>query len=178
MPPAEKEEIGPMAEKEKASGARKRSMGPPGRGVGRKRSPLMIALGLALVLGSGYLYFRHEAAWLASVQKTALQRTEATSRGSSLAFEAFVLPVERGQKFTYLFLSISFPLPNRELEGEMREKRHLLRGRIYDGLREAIQGSGPMPSLEALKGLILRITNDSLQRGRLKEVYVTEFLAI
>ena len=42
----------------------------------------------------------------------------------SIKFESFIIPFREHGKFTYISLSISFELPNKELMDEMLEKNN------------------------------------------------------
>jgi len=93
-------------------------------------------------------------------------------------FNSFVIPVKEEKRFTYFLLSICFNVPNIELKEEITENEAALRGMIFDRLREEIGKEKQIPSLDQIKKLISAELNKSLSRGKIKEVYVTEFLAV
>ncbi|MBA7715303.1 hypothetical protein ES703_124344 [subsurface metagenome] len=95
-----------------------------------------------------------------------------------LIFPSFVIPFKENKRFTYISLSISFNVPNKELKREMIEKKGQLRGIIYDMLREEIHKAKEIPPLKELKKCIIRGLNMTLSAGNVKEVYITKFLAV
>ena len=98
--------------------------------------------------------------------------------GRSLVFDSFVIPFREHDKFAYLSLDISFRLMDRELAEEMTAKRDLLRGIIYDILREEVNKTGKLPLLDELKEHIIEGVNKALSSGKVKEAYVVDFLAV
>ncbi len=134
---------------------------------------LCIAIGLCLFIGIGYLYLK-------SNQKEEVPQVDRLSipKDQLLICDSFVIPLEDNKKFTYISLSISFNVPNKELKREMMEKKDQLRGIIYDILREEIHKAKEIPSLKKLKEFIIRGVNIALSTGKVNEVYITKFLAV
>jgi flagellar basal body-associated protein FliL len=69
-------------------------------------------------------------------------------------------------------------LPNRELRGELIEKKEQVRGIIYDTLREEINNRREIPSIEEIKGVIIRRVNSAISTGKINDIYITQFLAV
>ena len=96
----------------------------------------------------------------------------------SVKFDSFIIPFEEHGKFTYISLSISFELPNKELTDEMNKKNTLIRGIIYNLLRKNIKILTTVSSLERLKGLITHNINGVLTAGKLNEPTITDFSTV
>jgi flagellar basal body-associated protein FliL len=93
----------------------------------------------------------------------------------SVNFDSFIIPFEEHGKFTYISLSISFELPNKDLKDEMYKKNTLIRGIIYRILSENIKILTTVSSLEELKELIIHRVNGVLAAGKVSEVIITDF---
>ncbi len=93
----------------------------------------------------------------------------------SIKFDSFIIPFEEHGRFTYISLSISFELPNKELMDEMAQKNTLLRGIIYSILIKNIKILTNVSSLENLKKLITHNVNDVLTAGKVKEPIISDF---
>ncbi len=148
---------------------------------------IFILLGLNILLGIGYFFIKEEKPPASSDQKGGLSHLEggtvqinqlAIPKDQLLVFHSFVVPVKENKRFTYISLSISFNLPNKELRREMIEKKHQLRGIIYDILSAEIKKINEVPSFEKIKEVIIRGVNIALSAGRVNELYITEFLAV
>jgi flagellar basal body-associated protein FliL len=96
----------------------------------------------------------------------------------SIKFDSFIIPFEEHGRFTYISLSISFELPNKELMKEMVEKNTLIRGIIYGLLSKNIKILTNVSSLEKLKELITHSVNDVLTAGKVNEPIITDFSAV
>jgi len=139
----------------------------------RKRKLFIAAAtGLCLLTGAGYFSLQNKKEKAPEVIKLPVMD------GRSLVFGSFVIPFRDHDKFAYLSLDISFRLMNRELAEEMTEKRDLLRGIIYDLLREEVNKPGKLPPLDKLKEYIIKGVNNALSTGKVKEAYVIDFLAV
>jgi flagellar basal body-associated protein FliL len=96
----------------------------------------------------------------------------------SIKFESFIIPFEEHGKFTYISLSISFELPNKELMDEMNKKNSLIRGIIYSILSQNIKLLTSVSSLEKLKELIIHSVNGVLTSGKVREPIITDFSTV
>ena len=95
-----------------------------------------------------------------------------------LLFHSFVIPLKEKRGLTYISLSISFNVPNKELRQEIIKRKDQIRGIIYDVLREEINRIEEIPPLEKIKGFLTRRVNMALSAGKVNEVYITKFLAV
>jgi flagellar basal body-associated protein FliL len=96
---------------------------------------------------------------------------------SILALDSFVIPCSGGN-FTYIALNVSFKVPAGPLRNEMEKKRAFIRAKIYDLLKTYIDQPGEIPIPEAIKDLIAKGVNGALSKGRVNELYLTQFLLI
>ena len=94
------------------------------------------------------------------------------------ALAGFIIPFGGHGKFTYISLSISFELPNKELRDEMIQKNNLLRGVIYNILRQHIDILENISSLTKLKGFIINGVNGVLTAGKVNEAFITDFSTV
>ena len=148
---------------------------------------IFILLGLSIMGGIGYFFTLRKKPPTSSEQKGDIPRVEERTvqikqsiipKHQLLIFHSFVIPFKENKQFTYISLSISFNLPNKQLKREMIVKKHQLRGIIYEKLRQEINKKEEVPLLEELKEVIIRGVNIALSDGKVKEVYITEFLAV
>ncbi len=93
----------------------------------------------------------------------------------SVTFDSFIIPFEEHNRFTYISLSISFDLPNKDLKDEMHKKNNLIRGIIYRTLNKNIKILTSVSSLENLKRLIIHQVNGVLADGKVNEAIITDF---
>jgi len=156
------------------------SKGIEGKFRENKRLLLCIAIGLCLFIGIGYLYLKWKKSNIPLNQKEETRQVNklAIPEAQLLIFPSFVIPSKENGGFTYISLSISFNVPNKELKREMMEKKGQLRGIIYDMLREEIDKEKEIPSLKKLKECIIRAVNMTLSAGNVSEVYISKFLAV
>ena len=96
----------------------------------------------------------------------------------SIKFGPFIIPFKEHGKFTYISLSISFELPNKELMGEMLEKSNWIRGIIYNILCENIYVLENVSSLMRLKKFIINNVNDILTSGKVNEAIISDFSTV
>ena len=96
----------------------------------------------------------------------------------SVRFKSFIIPFEEHGKFTYISLSISFELPNKELMDEMIKKNTQIRGIIYSILSKNINILKNISSLEQLKALITNRVNSVLAAGKVNEPIITDFSTV
>jgi flagellar basal body-associated protein FliL len=96
----------------------------------------------------------------------------------SIKLDSFIIPFEEHGKFTYISLSISFELPNKELMDEMTKKNALIRGIIYSILSKNIKLLTSVSSLEKLKELITHSVNGVLTAGKVREPIIADFSTV
>ena len=139
-----------------------------------------LAIGLSLLIGIGVFFIKGKKSETLPDQKEKIPpHVELNdTKGQLLILEPFIIPFEENKKFTYISLSISFNLPNKDIKKEIIEKKDRLRGIIYDILRKEINKIKEVPSLEKLKEPITRGTNRVLSVGKIGRVYITKFLAV
>jgi flagellar basal body-associated protein FliL len=158
---------------------------------GRKRvlSPAaMVALSmvtLCILAGMGLLYFKKTKPDTVSVKKEIIKKEPipslnrvAVSQDQLFALDSFIIPVTEKKGFTYFFLSICFNMPNRELKEEIIKNESALRGIIFDRLKDEISKTAGIPPMDKIKQFISVELNKCLSNGVIKELYVTEFLAV
>ena len=142
-----------------------------------KKLSLFTALGLCLLTGIGYLYLKGGKPTCQETEAPQINRAT-NPEDQLLILHSFVVPFEENSRFTYISLSISFDLPNKELRREISEKKYQFRNIIFQTLREEINRKKEVPSLERLKEVIVEKINMALAAGRIKELYITQFLAV
>jgi flagellar basal body-associated protein FliL len=152
------------------------------REKGRRRVVASVAIVLIALMGigAGYLYLKQE--WIAGSHNQGTGPGQSVSiaipREEILTLDSFVIPAEGNKDFTYVFLSISVKLPNKEVKREVAEKESSLRGIIYDTLVREIANTRDVPPPESLKEFIIRGVNGALSTGRISEVFISKFLAL
>lgn len=141
----------------------------------KRRSLLFFAIGTFFLIGlTSYFYLKarqvHIGApivkWFSVLDK------------QSVKFEPFIIPFDGNGKFTYISLSISFELPNKELKDEMIEKNNQLRGIIYNILSQNINILENVSSLTNLKRFIINGVNGVLRAGKVNEAIITDFSTV
>ena len=153
---------------------------PDRRGSGKKGLWVVSTIGLCVLIGIGYLHLKEEKSKGLPKQNSEPVPLARISDPEErvLLFDSFIIPIPENREFTYISLSISFKLPNKEIKTLMTEKKKELRGIIYDILTEEISKRKQVPPLESLKKLIIGGVNSALSTGEVHKVYVTKFLAI
>jgi len=153
---------------------------PDRRRSGKKGLWLVSAIGLCVLIGIGYLYLKEEKSkrLLRQNSKPVPVARISIPGEQLLLFDSFIIPIPENREFTYISLSISFKLPNKEIKRQMTDKKKEFRGIIYDILTEEISKRKEVPPLESLKKLIIGGVNSALSTGEVHEVYVTKFLAV
>jgi flagellar basal body-associated protein FliL len=165
---ADTQEINLRSRKKRKKGGR--------RVVASVAIPLIALIGI----GAGYLYLNQERIAGSPNQGTGPGQSVsiAIPREEILTLDSFVIPAEGNKDFTYVFLSISVKLPNKEVKREVAEKESSLRGIIYDTLVREIAKTRDVPPPESLKEFIIRGVNGALSTGRISEVFISKFLAL
>ena len=145
---------------------------------GKKRVSLFITLGLCLLIGIGCLYLKEKVFDVPQEEETTSLHGLKISEDQLLLFHSFVIPLKEKKGLTYISLSISFNVPNKELRREIIAKKERLRGIMYNTLREEINRIEEIPPLEKIKDFLTRRVNMTLSAGKVNEIYITKFLAI
>ena len=141
---------------------------------GKKKLFLFFVTGICLLAGGVYYFSQNKN----EKEITSLAKTFPISHDQSFILDSFIIPFKGNQRITYISLNISFKLSNRELMGEMLEKKDQLRGIIYDILGEEINKVKDAPSIQKLKELIIRGVNKVLTAGEVSEAIITDFLPV
>ena len=128
---------------------------------------LLVGLSLYPLLKTG-----QENVWIPQLKWFPIQNSK------SIKFEPFIIPFREHGKFTYISLSISFELPNKELKDEMIEKNNWIRGIIYNILSENIYVLENISSLMKLKKFIINGVNNVLTAGRIDKAIITDFSTV
>jgi flagellar basal body-associated protein FliL len=141
---------------------------------------LSIAIGISLFWGIRYIYLKDNNLDLNNEKSDLVSERKIfpLPKGELIAFSSFIVPFKENQRFTYITLSIVISLPNKEIRNEMNGKRDHLRGILYDMFKEEINRGYRIPSIDHLKKSIIRTINGVLSVGEVKEVFVTQFLAV
>jgi flagellar basal body-associated protein FliL len=156
---------------------------PPGRrrNYGAKsKFLLVIAIGVSLFLGIGYIYVKPDNLKLNNKKLDIVPERKGfpIPKGESAIFDPFIVPFKNNTRFTYISLSIVISLPNNEVRNEMTRKRDRIRGILYDMFIEEVNRENKIPPIDHLKKSIIRTVNRVLSVGEVKEVFVTQFLAV
>jgi len=115
---------------------------------------------------------RQENVWIPNLKWFSIQDIK------SIKFEPFIIPFRDHGKFTYISLSISFELPNKELMDEMIEKNTWIRGVIYNILNDNIYVLENVSSLIKLKQFIIDSVNNVLTSGKVDKAIITDFSTV
>ena len=161
--------------KKKAFFQKKNTKDKPKKHVWKKKAFFIFVMG-TLVLAGLSLYpllkNRQENVWIPNLKWFPVQDSK------SIKFAPFIIPFKEHGKFTYISLSISFELPNKELMGEMIEKNNWIRGIIYDILSDNIYVLENVSSLMKLKKFIINGVNNVLSSGKVDKAMITEFSTV
>ncbi|MGD8982245.1 MAG: flagellar basal body-associated FliL family protein [Desulfobacterales bacterium] len=147
----------------------------PKKHVGKKKVFFYFVTGTLLLAGL-LLYLllnsRPDHVWISQLKWFPIQNSK------SIKFEPFIIPFREHGKFTYISLSISFELPNKELKDEMIEKNNWIRGIIYNILSENIYVLENVSSLMKLKKFIVNNVNNVLTAGKVDNAIITDFSTV
>ncbi len=153
----------------------KRTKGNPNYKIWKRRTFLFCAMGTFFVIGlSSYLFLKTRQEYIG----TPIVKWFPVRDSQSIKFEPFIIPFSEHGKFTYISLSISFELPNKELMDEMIEKNNRLRGIIYNILSQNISILENVSSLMKLKKYIINGVNGVLTTGKVNEAIITDFSTV
>lgn len=159
----------------KAFFQKKNTKDKPKKHVWKKKAFFYFVTGILLLAGLSLyplLKTRQENVWTPRFQWFPIQNSK------SIKFELFIIPFREHAKFTYISLSISFELPNKELMDEMIEKNNWIRGIIYNILSENIYVLENVSSLMKLKKFIINGVNNVLTAGKVDKAFITDFSTV
>jgi flagellar basal body-associated protein FliL len=141
---------------------------------------LLIIVGMSLSVGIGYIYLKDDNNELNNEKSDLVPGKDNyyAKKGESVTFDPFIVPFKNNTRFTYISLSIVISLPNNEVRNEMTRKRDRIRGILYDMFIEEVNRENKIPPIDHLKKSIIRTVNRVLSVGEVKEVFVTQFLAV
>ena len=163
-------------DKEKKAFSRKKNIkNKPKKHVWKKKAFFYFVTGTLLLAGLSLyplLKNRSDHVWIPQLKWFHIQNSK------SIKFEAFIIPFREHGKFTYISLSISFELPNKELMDEMTEKNNWIRGIIYNILCDNIYVLENVSSLMRLKKFIINNVNDILTSGKVNEAIISDFSTV
>ena len=141
----------------------------------KKRLVLLGVIGLCLIAVTSYIYLTR---LFVQREKQPKIMPILTPDIQTLKFHPFVIPLKNDKKYSYMYLSISFIFPEKEIKEEMLKKKYLLRNIIYDLLSEHANQIEWVPALDQLKLLVVKGINDTLSSGKINDLYITRFLMI
>jgi len=159
----------------KAFFQKKNTKNKPKKHVWKKKAFIYFMTGTLVLAGlSLYLLLknRQENVWIPKLKWFSIQNIK------SIKFEPFIIPFREHGKFTYISLSISFELPNKELMDEMIEKNNWIRGVIYNILNDNIYVLENVSSLMKLKQFIIDGVNNILTSGKVDKAIITDFSTV
>jgi flagellar basal body-associated protein FliL len=161
--------------KKKAFSQKKNTKNKPKKHVWKKKAFFYFVAGILVLAGLSLyplLKNRQENVWISQLKWFPIQNSK------SIKFEPFIIPFREHGKFTYVSLSVSFELPNKELMDEMIEKNNWIRGVIYNILSENIYVLENVSSLMKLKKLIINNVNNVITAGKVDKAIITDFLTV
>ena len=163
-------------DKEKKAFFRKKKIkNKPQKHVWKKKVLFYFVAGTVVLAGLStfpILKNRQKNMWIPKLKWFPVQNCE------SIKFEPFIIPFREHGKFTYISLSISFELPNKELMDEMIEKNNWIRGIIYNILSDNIYVLENVSSLMKLKKFIINGVNKVLTAGKVDKAFITDFSTV
>jgi flagellar basal body-associated protein FliL len=150
---------------------------------GRIRLFIVILTGISLGLFFGYFHLKYSLLGSKGPdnkkkESVPEKRHFPILKEETITFDSFIVPFRENKRFTYISLSIVFSLPNKEISREMSRKRDYIRGILYDMFTEEINRANNIPPIDHLKESIIRTVNRVLSTGVVKEVFITQFLAV
>jgi len=150
--------------------------------VWKKRKGIWLIIAMALCLstglGGGYLRWQANNRNISNNGEVREVYRFPVLKEQLLMFKSFVIPLKQNMKFTYMSMSISVNVLDKNVKKEVEEKEDQLRGIIYDSLKEEIDRSNEAPSLDRLKHVIETVTNKALSSEKVRGVFITEFLCV
>ena len=162
-------------EEKKAFFRKKKIKNKPKKHVWNKKVLFYFVAGILAVAALSsfpFLKNRPKNVWISQLKWFPIQNCE------SIKFEPFIIPFREHGKFTYISLSISFELPNKELMDEMIEKNNWIRGIIYNILSENIYVLENVSALMKLKKFIIDGVNKVLTAGKVDKAIISDFSTV
>jgi flagellar basal body-associated protein FliL len=159
----------------KAFFRKKKSKNKPKKHVWKKKAFFYLVTGTLVIAGLSLfplLNNRQKSVWIPQLKWFRIQNYK------SIKFEPFIIPFREHGKFTYISLSISFELPNKELMDEMIEKNNRIRGIVYNILTDNIYVLENVSSLMKLKQFIINGVNNILTSGKVDKALITDFSTV
>ena len=170
------DDLAESEDKEKKAFFKKKNIkNKPKKHVWKKKAFFYFVTGTLLLAGLALyplLKNRSDHVWLPQLKWFSIQNSK------SIKFEPFIIPFREHGKFTYISLSISFELPNKELMDEMIEKNNWIRGIIYNILCDNIYVLENVSSLMKLKKFIVNKVNNILTAGKVDNAIITDFSTV
>jgi flagellar basal body-associated protein FliL len=152
---------------------------------GETKVSIWLVFSLCFLAGTGIFYLYAKVVGTSSEDNQINKKVQAyqidkftAPKNYSIDFKSFIIPYSQNSKYTYIALSISFALPNKELKQEMVRSKDQLRGIIYDIVKSKVNESKEVPSLRILKEFITIGVNQRLLNGQINDIYITDFLSV
>ena len=159
----------------KAIFQKKNTKNKPKKHAWKKKVFIYFVTGTLILAGFSlypFLKNRQKIMWIPKLKWFPIQNCE------SIKLKPFIIPFREKGKFTYISLSISFELPNKELMDEMIDKNNWIRGVIYNILSDNIYTLENVSSLMKLKQFIINGVNNVLTAGKVDNAIITEFSTV
>ena len=144
-----------------------------------KRVRLLFLVGILVAVitgaGIGSLYL------LSSVRKVPQKMkisSPLTKKSGLSSMEAFLIPFRENGKYTCLTLNLSFEWSDKNVEKELGPRIGEIRALIYEALRNKLEETDEVPAAESVKESVLSAISKVTQLSRIRDVYITRFLAI
>jgi len=158
--------------------SQEKSDAPPQEQGKLRRRIILLSLFFMLAI-SALLWTRYSQVGKHDLQDTPLPVPQVTLQGNPVvAFDPFLIPLGEKSKYTFISLSFSMELPNGQSGKDIKEKMTELRGLLYDTLKEDFQKSEGIPLIQAVKDGIDRALHRALPGQRVKDVFISQFLAL
>jgi flagellar basal body-associated protein FliL len=101
------------------------------------------------------------------------------ARKSDLSsMEAFLIPFREKGNYTCLTLNLSFEWSDKNVEKELGPRIGEIRALIYEALMNKLKETDEIPAAESVKESVLSAISKVTQLSRIRDVYITRFLAI
>ena len=99
-------------------------------------------------------------------------------RSDLSSMEGFLIPFREKGKYTCLTLNLSLEWSDKNAEKELGPRVEEIRAIIYEALSNRLKETDEVPSAESIKEAVLSAITKVIQRSRIRDVYITRFLAI
>jgi flagellar basal body-associated protein FliL len=143
----------------------------------RVRWLLWVGVIVAFITGAGI-----GSLYLLSPVRQVPQKIKISSplaRKSDLSsMEAFLIPFREKGNYTCLTLNLSFEWSDKNVEKELGPRIGEIRALIYEALMNKLKETDEIPSAESVKESVLSAISRVTQLSRIRDVYITRFLAI